>query len=152
MYDLCIFLYVDWASQVALVIKNPPANAGDKRRGFNPWVSMIPWWRGWLSIPVFLPGESHGQRSLAGYIVHRVAKGWTILKQLSTHMKVKVLVTQSCWILCDPMDCNPPGASIHEILQTRILELPFPSPGDLPNPGIESGSPALQANSLVAEP
>ena len=34
---------------------------------FNPWVGKIPWRREWLSIPVFLPGESHGQRNLAGY-------------------------------------------------------------------------------------
>ena len=57
-----------WASQVALVVKNPPVNAGRcKRCGFNPWVGEIPWRREWQSIPVFLPGEFHGQRSLAGY-------------------------------------------------------------------------------------
>ena len=84
-------------------------------------------------------------------MVHRVAKGWTQLKQLHTCMKVKVSVTQLCWILCDPSDCNLPGPSVCGILQTRILELPFPSP-DLPNPGMEPGSPALQANSLLAEP
>ena len=39
-----------------------------KRRGFNPWVRKIPWRRAWQPTPVFLPGESHGQRSLAGYI------------------------------------------------------------------------------------
>ena len=33
-----------------------------------------------------------------------------------------ILVTQLCWTLCDPMDCNPPGSSVHEILQARILE------------------------------
>ena len=38
-----------------------------KRRGFDPWVGMIPWRRAWQPTPVFLPGESHGQRSLAGY-------------------------------------------------------------------------------------
>ena len=38
-----------------------------KRRGFDPWVGKIPWRRAWLPTPVFLPGESHGQRSLAGY-------------------------------------------------------------------------------------
>ena len=38
-----------------------------KRHGFNPWVGKIPWRREWRSIPVFFPGESHGQRSLAGY-------------------------------------------------------------------------------------
>ena len=37
------------------------------RCGFNPWLGKIPWRRAWLPTPVFLPGESHGQRSLVGY-------------------------------------------------------------------------------------
>ena len=36
--------------------------------------------------------------------------------------KVKVLVAQSCPTLCDPMDCTPPGSSVHGILQERIQE------------------------------
>ena len=38
-----------------------------KRHGFDPWVRKIPWRREWLPIRVFLQGESHGQRNLAGY-------------------------------------------------------------------------------------
>ena len=38
-----------------------------QRCGFNPWVRKIPWRRKLQPTPVFLPGESHGQRSLAGY-------------------------------------------------------------------------------------
>ena len=38
-----------------------------RRRGFDPWVGKIPWRRKWQPTPVFLPGKSHGQRSLAGY-------------------------------------------------------------------------------------
>ena len=38
-----------------------------KRHGFDPWVGKIPWRRQWQSTPVFLPGESDRQRSLAGY-------------------------------------------------------------------------------------
>ena len=38
-----------------------------KRRRFNPWVRKIPWSRKWQPTPVFLPGKSHGERSLAGY-------------------------------------------------------------------------------------
>ena len=38
-----------------------------KRRGFDPWLRKIPWRRKWQPISVFLPGESHGQRSLADY-------------------------------------------------------------------------------------
>jgi len=52
---------------VALVVKNPLANTGDKRHGFDSWVRKIPWRRKWQPTPVFLPGESHGQRSLTGY-------------------------------------------------------------------------------------
>ena len=50
-------------SQVALLVKDPPANAGDKRS----MVGKIPWKRAWQPTPVFLSGESHGQSSLAGY-------------------------------------------------------------------------------------
>ena len=39
-----------------------------KRPRFDPWVKKIPWRRAWQLTPVFLPGEFHGQRSLAGYI------------------------------------------------------------------------------------
>ena len=56
------------ASQLALVVKNPPANARDMRHGgFNLWVQNIPWKRAWQPTPVFLPEESHGQRNLVGY-------------------------------------------------------------------------------------
>ena len=37
-------------------------------------------------------------------------------------LKVKVLVSQSCPTLCNPMDCSPPGSSVHGLLQARILE------------------------------
>ena len=52
---------------LVLVVKNPPANAGDMRLRFAPWVEKIPWKRAWQPTPVFLPGESHGQWSLVGY-------------------------------------------------------------------------------------
>ena len=41
---------------------------------FSPWVGMIPWRKKWQLVSVFLPGESHRQRSLAGYTVHGVAR------------------------------------------------------------------------------
>ena len=57
------------------------------------------------------------------------------------------------WTVSDPMDCSLPGSSVHGILQERILEwVAMPSPGDLPNPGIEPETlvaPALQADSLL---
>ena len=116
-------------------------------------------------------------------------------------MKVKSEseVTQSYPTLSDPMDCSPPGSSVHGIFQAGVLEwgtiaweapyslkvsssvesdslrphgpysptdhtvhgilrarilewVAFPSPGDLPNPGIKPRSPTLQADPLLAEP
>ena len=48
-----------------------------RRPRFDSSVGKIPWRREWLPTPVFLPGESHGQRSLVGYTVRRVTKSWT---------------------------------------------------------------------------
>ena len=57
---------------------------------------------------------------------------------------------QLCLTLCDPMDYSPPGSFAHGILQARILEwIAFPSPGDLPDPGVEPES--LQADPLPSE-
>ena len=56
------------ASQVVLVVKNPPANAGDVREvGSVLRLGRSPWRRKWQPTPVFLPGKSHGQKSLVGY-------------------------------------------------------------------------------------
>jgi len=53
---------------VAIVVKNLYANTVDIRdAGFDPWVGKIPWRRARQPTPVFLPGDSHGQRSLKGY-------------------------------------------------------------------------------------
>ena len=52
------------ASLVAQRVKNLPAMQEIR---FDPWVGKIPWSREWLPTPVFLTGEFHGQRSLAGY-------------------------------------------------------------------------------------
>ena len=58
-------------------------------------------------------------------------------------------VTQSCPTLCNPMDYSPQGSSIHGFLQARILEsVAISCPVDLPNPGIEPGSPSLQADAF----
>ena len=65
-------------------------------------------------------------------------------------MKVKVLVAQLCPTFCDPKDCSLPGSCVHRILQQKYWSgLPFSSPGDLPEPGIELGFTALQADSLL---
>ena len=60
-----------------------------------------------------------------------------------------MLVAQSCPAFCDRMDCSPPGSSyLWNSLGKNTGVLPCRSPGDLPNPGMEPGSPALQGDSL----
>ena len=58
------------AFQVALMVKNLPANAKDIRDQVRSLDPKIPWRRVWQPTPVFLPEESHGQRSLEGYSPH----------------------------------------------------------------------------------
>ena len=80
------------ASQVALVVKNPPANGEDMRHEFDPWVRRIPWRRTWQPTPVFLPGESRGQRSLVGYSPQgykRVGHNLATEQQNAVHLKLK---------------------------------------------------------------
>ena len=89
--------------------------------------------------------------------VHRDAKSRT---QLSTHtQRTKVLVgpwvpvAQSCPTLCNPLDCSPPGSSVHGILQARILEqVAIPFSRALSGPGTESNPGLLHADSLPPEP
>ena len=63
------------------------------------------------------------------------------------------LVAKLCLTLWDPTDCSPPGSSFHGISRQEYWSgLPFPSPGDLPDPGIKPASPALAGRSFTAEP
>ena len=63
------------------------------------------------------------------------------------------LVAQLCLTLFHPIDCSMPGSSMWGFLRQEYWRgLPCPLPRDLPNPGIEPRYPALQADSLPAEP
>ena len=66
-----------------LVVKNLPANVGDRDTGLILGSGRSPWRRKWQPTPVFLLGEFHGQRNLVGYS-HVITKSWTLLKRLST--------------------------------------------------------------------
>ena len=74
MYTLHILL-LRWASLVAQMVKNPPASAGD----LDSIPESVGIDRECLSIPVFLPGEFHGQMSLEGYSPWGLSKSWTSL-------------------------------------------------------------------------
>ena len=67
---------------------------------------------------------------------------------LSLSMCINVCCARSCPALCDPMDCSPPGSSVHEASpskNTGVSGLPFPFPGDLPYSGIEPMFPMFPA-------
>ena len=84
------------ASQVMLVAKNLPVNAGDKLREFNPWVRKNPLRRAWQPTLVFLPGKTHRQRSLEGYSSWdlRVRHNWA-----SEHIMEKCVCVCVCnWV------------------------------------------------------
>ena len=77
------------------------------------------------------------------------------LETITTLLIVSVLslVTQSCLTLCNPLDFSPPSSSVHGDSPGKNTGVGCHAlhPGDLPNPGIEPRSPALQADSLPPE-
>ena len=142
------------------MVKNTPANAGDGRGlGSVPGMGRSPE-EGVATTPVSCL-ENPTDRGAWQAAVYRAAKSQSQLST-STHTLEETVdniswgaghfpVLSWCWpmvqgraqslpsspTLCDPMDCSPPGSSVHRILQARILEywsgLPFLPPRDLPD-------------------
>ena len=74
----------------------------------------------------------------------------SVMSLLSLYMCVCQSLSHAT--LCDPTDYSPPGSSVHGIFQAKILKwVSFPSPRDVPDPGIKPRSPALQADALLSE-
>ena len=93
------------ASQVAPVVKNPPASAGDMRHKLRPWVKKIPWRRKRQPTPVFLPGEPHGQRSLPSCTPwghKRVGYDWVCTHARSYYTLTLVRPWDIAPVLCTP--------------------------------------------------
>ena len=90
----------EWGFAGGTVIKNLPTKAGDTRDvGFDPWVGKIPWRRKWQPTLIFLPGESHRQRSLVG------CSPWVTKSQtwLSMHICIaNVWMNAVKWLCCFP--------------------------------------------------
>ena len=158
-----------WGSQLAVVVNNLFANAGDAgsipgsgrslEEGMATHSSILAWRR----IPWT---EEPGQLQSIGS--HRVGHDWSNLackvrlrgetsqnlNQGSPAFKIHtLLVSQSCPTLCSPMDytCQT-SLSLGFFRQEYWSGLRFPSPRDLPDTGIKPWSPALQADSLSSEP
>ena len=69
--------------------KEPACQCRRRYSLFDPWVRKIPWRRAWQPSPVFLPGESHGQRSLAGRCSYQVLPG------------LEEAALKASWYMCD---------------------------------------------------
>ena len=98
----CVF---SGASQVVFGGKESACQC--RRCGFDLWVRKIPWRRAWQPTPVFLPGESHGQRSLAGYSPRGHRESDTA-EQLSAHKE-----------LCKPLSFIRSANIIAQLQSTR---------------------------------
>ena len=115
------------------VVKNACQCRRLRRHELDSWVGKIPWRRKWQPTPIFLPGEFHAQRSLAGYNpwgrqsrtwlsnwAHRHAK---YMLEKGKHLSlVRLHVCMlSRLTLCNPMDCSLLGSSVHGIFQAGLL-------------------------------
>ena len=80
------------------------------------------------------------------------------VRKMSCDLNFKIVFPRcvcnlSCLTLCNPMDCSPPGFSVHGISQARILEwVAMSSPEDLPDLGLKLTSPALAGRFCTPEP
>ena len=160
-----------WASWVA---QWEESTCQCRRPGFDPWVGKIPWRRAWQPTPVFLPGESHRWRNLVGYnpLGHEESD---TTERLHFHFSLSAVLYPVPWfillhsiyiLLCvgarsvshvqlfvTPWTVArqaPPSMGFSR--QEYWSGLPFPSRGDLPDPGIKPRSPAFQADTLTSEP
>ena len=107
----CIYA---WSFPGGPVVKNWPANAGDC--GFDPWIGKIPWGRKWQPTPVFLPGKSHGQRSLPGYSPRghkRVRCNWATIQHQQQCLCLPFPLESVFWVLL--IWC----AAIHGVAKSR---------------------------------
>ena len=104
-----------------------------------PWVGKIPWRRKWQPTPVFLPGESHGQRSLAGYSP-RGHKESDTTERLHTHIYLFVGCARFC---CGEQASLVVACRLSCLVACGIL---------VPRAGIELMSPALEGIFLTTEP
>ena len=102
--------------------------------------------------PFILNPVSFWQNYLSSKVT--LFSGLANVSRPSSHafLALELYVAQSCPTLCNSMDCSQAPWSMEFSRQECWSGLPFSSPGDLPDPGIKSGTPELQADSLPSEP
>ena len=109
--------------------------------------SGVYWRRKWQPTPVFLPGESRGQRSLVGYSPwgHTESDMTEATQQQKQQLwSITSSVTQLCPTLCHPMNRSTPGLPVHhqllEFTQTHVYQV-----GDAIQPSHPLSSPSHPA-------
>ena len=118
-----------------------------RRQGLDPWSRKIPHAAEQLS-PC-----AHDYWAQVPWIPCSATTEATAMRCPCTAPERVSGVAQSCPTLCDPMDCSLPGFSAMGFSRQEYWSgLPFPSPGDLPDPRIEPRSPTLEADALTSEP
>ena len=158
-------------------VRNPPAMQETQDVGFNPWVRKRPWRKKWQPTPVFLPGKSHGQKSLAGcsawgckesYTTERLSMyttGWVYREvkpsPQSTFKHVHHLwkfpsflfiygccsVAKLCLSLCNTVDCSTPGFPVLHYLP-QFAQTPVHWVDDAIQPSHPLSSPSAPAFNL----
>ena len=133
------FFPVEAHSQV-LSGRQLPTSLRDKARATQPHLPQGP-----AGLWVLTAGEGAASPSspLSGKIPSFLSSSPSLPPSLPSFLTVCCcLVSKSSPTLLQPMDCSPPGSSVHGIIPARILEwLPFPPPGDLPTQGIKPAAP-----------
>ena len=122
--------------------KEPAYQCRRLKRCIYSWIGKIPWRRAWQPTPAFLPGESHGQRSPAGYRqgLQRVGHEWSDLAHTHTHTHVHIYEAKS---LSCVQPFVTPWTVAYQVPSMRFSRqeywsgLPFPSAEDLPDPGTQ---------------
>ena len=89
---------LNW-TEVAQTVKNLPTSG---RPGFDTWFRKIPWRREWQPSPVFLPRESHGQRSLSGYSLWGRKESYTTERLIHDLFKVALQRIEGEVLKCSP--------------------------------------------------
>ena len=112
----------DRASLVAQRLKRLPPMPETR---VDPWVRKIPWRRKWQSSPVFLPGESHGWRSLEGYSPrgHRVGHNWATSLHFTLQCTFKVSLGLQAIPLQECLPVELEAQQLPGLLQMNNCEL-----------------------------
>ena len=99
-----------------------------RQHGLDPWVRKIPWRRTWQPTPVFLPGESHGQRSLAGYSPRGGIESDTTEHSAHTHTHTlkQTYLSFKQWLGQNEMFQDVPNLKLKVKLLSRVWLLATP--------------------------